>query len=251
MKIPTPHNEAKIDDISNTVIMPGDPLRAKYIAEKFLENVKCYNRVRGMLGFTGIYRGVRISVQGSGMGVPSMGIYSKELFEGYNVQNIIRIGSAGCLVNNEASDIANSVKLRDILVANSIDSDSNYLISNGIEEEIFPSCSEMLLEKLKKVADEQKTELKIGEIFTSDVFYKEKSRLIETSKLDVLGVEMETLALYANAKMTNKNAIAMYTVSDNAITGVGISSTERETGFDKMIKLALELAYKCEINGRK
>lgn len=251
MQIPTPHNEAKSEDIARTVIMPGDPLRAKYISENFLENAKCYNHVRGMLGFTGLYKGIRISVQGSGMGVPSMGIYSKELFEGYNVNNIIRVGSAGCLVNDEASNIANSVKLRDILVAKSIDSDSNYLISNEIEDKAFPSCSEKLLKTLKEVAGEQSIKLKIGEMFTSDVFYKKRKNLIETSKLDVLGVEMETLALYANAKICNKNAIAIYTVSDNAITGKGIPPKERETGFDKMIKLALELAYKCEINGRK
>lgn len=246
MQVPTVHNEAKLEQIAKTVIMPGDPLRAKYIAENFLEDVVCYNKVRGMLGFTGTYKGVRISVQGSGMGVPSMGIYSKELFDGYDVNNIIRIGSAGSLANEEATALANDVKLMDILVAKTVDTDSNYLVSNGIEDEIFPSCSDELLENLEKISNECNIPFKSGEIFTSDVFYKSKEKLLEISKTGALGVEMETLALYANAKMCDKNAIAIYTVTDNAITGDGISSSQRETGLKNMIQLALELAYKCE-----
>jgi purine-nucleoside phosphorylase len=246
IKVPTAHNEAKKGDIAKTVIMPGDPLRAKYIADNFLEEVVCYNNVRNMLGYTGKYKGVRISVQGSGMGIPSMGIYSKELFEGYEVDNIIRIGSAGCLFNEEASEIANSVKLRDILVAKTVDTDSNYLVTNNIEDTYFPEASVELLDILENVSKKEKIDIKVGEIFTSDVFYNLKQNLIDLSKKDVLGVEMETLALYANAKVANKNALAIFTVSDNAITGEGIPSEERETGLNKMIKLALELAYECE-----
>lgn len=246
INVPTVHNEAKRGDIANTVIMPGDPLRAKFIAENFLKDVYCYNRVRNMLGFTGTYKGVKISVQGSGMGIPSMAIYSKELFDGYGVNNIIRIGSAGCLVNSKASNIANSIKLKDVLVAQNLDTDSNYLISNGIANNEVIKCSAELLNLLKKLDKEKNVGVKYGKIFTSDVFYKESYQLIELSQSDVMGVEMETLALYANAKLSNKNAIAMYTVSDNAITGEGISSEEREKGLDKMIKLALDLAYECE-----
>lgn len=246
IKVPTVHNEAKQGDIAKTVIMPGDPLRAKFIAENFLEDVHCYNKVRNMFGFTGKYKGAKISVQGSGMGVPSMGIYSRELFDGYNVNNIIRIGSAGSLANPKASKITNSIKLRDIIVAKSVDSDSNYLISSDIGDEIFPECSTKLLELVNGIAKKEDICIKSGEIFTSDVFYKDVSKLIELSKTDVIGVEMETLALYANAKLSNKNAIAMYTVSDNPITGESISSEEREKGLRKMIKLALDLAYECE-----
>lgn len=248
MPLSKPHNEAKLGEISKTVIMPGDPLRAKYIAKNFLENSKCYNNVRGMLGYTGKYKDVKISIQGSGMGVPSMGIYSKELFEGYNVENIIRVGSAGCLANNEASNVANGVNLRDVIIADSVISDSNYLMSCGIKDTNPPVCSKKLLGLLKETAKDLNMTPKYGKIFTSDVFYKESKDLIDVSKLDVLGVEMETLALYANAKMSIKNAIAMYTVTDNAITCNGISSQERETGLNEMIKLALELAYKCEKN---
>lgn len=244
--VPTAHNEAKKGDIAKTVIMPGDPLRAKYIADNFLEEVVCYNNVRNMLGYTGKYKGVKISVQGSGMGIPSMGIYSKELFEGYGVENIIRIGSAGCLFNEEASEVANSVKLRDILVAKTVDTDSNYLITNNIEDTIFPECSVELLNILEYVSKKEKIDIKVGEIFTSDVFYNLQQNLIELSKKEVLGVEMETLALYANAKVADKKALAIFTVSDNPITGDGISSEERETGLNKMIKLSLELAYECE-----
>ena len=246
IKVPTVHNEAKKGDIANTVLMLGDPLRAKFVADNFFKNVVCYNKVRNMFGFTGEYRGVKISVQGSGMGIPSMGIYSMELFEGYNVNNIIRVGTCGRLSNPDASDEANSVNLRDIVVANYAKTDSNYLENFSNNKKIIPSCSNELLKKLKNISNIQNIDIKIGKIFTSDVFYKDIDKLIELSKTDVIGVEMETLALYANAKLTNKNAIAMYTVSDNPIIGESISSEEREKGLSKMIKLALDLAYECE-----
>ena len=247
INVPTAHNEAKLGDIAKTVIMPGDPLRAKYIVETYFDDYTCYNKVRGMLGYTGYYKGVRLSVQGSGMGVPSMGIYSRELFEGYDVDNIIRVGSAGALANKEASDVANTVKLRDILVAETVDTDSNFLMFNDLDE-LFPAASYKMLETLKTISENKNIDIKIGEIYTSDSFYKTKEQLIETSKLDVLGVEMETLALYANASLTSKNALAMFTVSDNPIIGESLSSNERQTGFNKMIELALELAVQCEKN---
>ena len=244
MIVPTPHNSAKKGEIAKTVLMPGDPLRAKYIAEKYLTDVKLYNEVRNMYGYTGKYNGKEISVQGSGMGVPSMGIYSRELFEGYDVDNIIRIGSAGALANEKASKTAKSVRLRDVLVASSVDTDSNYLLSNDMHDEYYPVVSNKLLEVVKNVTKEKNIDVKYGKIYTSDVFYKDIEGLIECSKLDVLGVEMETLALYANAKITNKNALAMFTVSDNPILGQSISSDERQVGFNQMIELALEVAYR-------
>lgn len=244
MIVPTPHNKAQKGDIAKTVLMPGDPLRAKYIAEKYLTDVKMYNDVRNMYGFTGKYKDKEISIQGSGMGVPSMGIYSRELFEGYDVDNIIRIGSAGALANDEASEEAKGINLRDVLVATSVATDSNYLMSNNMDEEYYPVVSDNILEIVEQVTKEKNIDVKYGEIFTSDVFYKDIQGLIECSKLGVLGVEMETLALYANAKITNKNALAMFTVSDNPILGESISSEERQIGFDRMIELALEVAYR-------
>ena len=244
MVVPTPQNSAKKGEIAKTVIMQGDPLRAKYIAKKYLTDVKKYNEVRNMFGFTGKYKGIEISVQGSGMGVPSMGIYSRELFEGYDVDNIIRIGSAGALANSEASKEASSVKLRDILVAVDVYTDSNFIKSNELEGKIKPVASEKIIKVLKDLTEQRKINVKYGKIFTSDSFYKEKEQLIQCSKLPVLGVEMETLALYTNAKITNKNAIAMFTVSDNPILGESISAEERQEGLDEMIELALELAIK-------
>lgn len=243
MATPTAHNGAKYGQIAKTVLMPGDPLRAKYIAEKFLEEPVCYNQVRGMYGYTGLYKGKKISVQGSGMGVPSMGIYSYELFNEYDVDNIIRIGSAGSLANPEGSKECQTVKLKDILVADSVATDSNYLVS--LNKNINPIASEKLLNKLKETAKQLNTDIKIGKIFTSDIFYSTKENLIETSKKDVIGIEMETLALYTNAIIANKNALALFTVSDNLIMGESISSEQRQIGFDEMIKLALELAIKC------
>ncbi len=245
MKVPTPHNGANLGDIARTVLMPGDPLRAKYIAQKYLTDVVCYNEVRNMLGFTGKYKGVKISVQGSGMGVPSMGVYSKELFEGYNVENIIRIGSAGSLANEVASNYSNNTKLNDILVADNVFSDSNYIKANKYND-IKPVASSSLLLKLNKVLEKTNINVKIGNIYTSDTFYMEKELLKEISKKDILGVEMETLALYTNARVSNKNAIAMFTVTDNIIMGQSVSSEERLKGLDKMIELALELAHDCE-----
>ncbi len=244
MKVPTPHNSARLGDIANTVLMPGDPLRAKFIADNYLTDVFCYNEVRNMLGFTGKYKGVKISVQGSGMGIPSMGIYSRELFEGYDVDNIIRIGSAGSLANKYASSITNSVKLGDILVAESVDTDSNFLVSNDIED--YPVSSMRLLEKVRKVANEKHVDIKVGEIFTSDTFYQDKYILENISKLHVLGVEMETLALYANAMITKKRAIAMFTVTDNIILGESVSAQKRQEGLKEMIELALDTAYEIE-----
>lgn len=245
MNVPTPHNSANVGDIAKTVLMPGDPLRAKYIAQKYLTDVVCYNEVRNMLGFTGLYKGVKISIQGSGMGVPSMGIYSKELFEGYDVENIIRIGSAGSLANESASKYSNMTKLNDILVASNVFTDSNYIQANKYVD-VKPVASSKLLLTLNNVLENTNTNVKIGNIYTSDTFYMDKDILKELSKQDILGVEMETLALYTNACVSNKNAIAMFTITDNIIMGESVSSEDRLKGLDKMIELALDLAYECE-----
>ena len=179
------------------------------------------------------------------MGITSIGIYSLELFEGYGVQNIIRVGTCGILANKDASEISNSVKIRDIVVANDVDTDSNYL-NTFASEKIVPKCSDELLNSLISILNKEKIDAKIGKIFTSDVFYKDKSELLKLSKKDVIGVEMETLSFYSNAVKTNKNAIAMYMVSDNPVTGEFIDSKEREQGLSKVIELALKLAIECE-----
>lgn len=245
MKIntPTPHNEAKLGEIAKTVLMPGDPLRAKYIAENFLEDAKLYNNVRGMLGYTGKYKGVTVSVQGSGMGVPSMGIYSKELFEGYDVDNIIRIGSAGSLDNDNASDVCKSIDLGDIIVAEDVVTDSNYIEAN--EYDVFPAASEKLLD-IAKEKSKDKSNVKYGTVYTSDTFYMENRLLEDMSKKDVLGVEMETLALYTNAQVANKNALALFTVTDKLLRGISVPAQDRQTGLNSMITLALDIAYELE-----
>lgn len=245
MKIntPTPHNEAKLGEIAKTVLMPGDPLRAKYIAENFLEDAKLYNNVRGMLGYTGKYKGVTVSVQGSGMGVPSMGIYSKELFEGYDVDNIIRIGSAGSLDNDNASDVCKSIDLGDIIVAEDVETDSNYIEAN--EYDVFPSASEKLLDIAKEKSKDMGN-VKCGTVYTSDTFYMENRLLEDMSKKDVLGVEMETLALYTNAQVANKNALALFTVTDKLLRGISVPAQDRQTGLNSMITLALDIAYELE-----
>jgi purine-nucleoside phosphorylase len=243
ISVPTPHNSAKQGDIAKTVLMPGDPLRAKYIAENFLEDAKLYNDVRGMFGYTGKYKGVRISVQGSGMGVPSMGIYSKELFEGYDVDNIIRIGSAGSLDNDNASEISKSVNLGDIVIASDVITDSNYIEAN--EYDVFPDASEKLLD-IAKEKSKNMNNIKIGTVYTSDTFYMEHYLLENMSKNDVMGVEMETLALYTNAKVADKNALALFTVTDKLLRGVSVPSEQRQTGLNQMIELALDIAYELE-----
>ena len=245
ISVPTPHNEAKYGDIAKTVLMPGDPLRAKYIAENFLENAKLYNSVRGMYGYTGTYKGYKISVQGSGMGVPSMAIYSKELFEGYDVENIIRIGSVGSLDNENASDISKNINLGDILVATEVETDSNYIVEN--EYDVYPSASEELLDiaKIKAVSTNAKN-IKFGTIYTSDTFYMEPRLLEDISKKDILGVEMETLGLYANAQVAQKNALAIFTVTDKPLKVESVPATSRQTGLNDMIKFALDIAVEIE-----
>ena len=235
--VPTPHNSAKMGDIAKTVLMPGDPLRAEYIANKYLTNVICYNKVRGLLGFTGEYKGVKISVQGSGMGVPSMGIYSKELFEGYDVDTIIRIGSAGA--------ISEDVNLRDILVASDVITDSNYPSIN-LGQDYLLKPDELLLNRLVEMNSKNKFNIRFGRICTSDVFYSKNDKLEALKVKDVLGVEMETAALYTNAKIAKKRAIAIFTVSDAPLRGEGLDASSRQNSFNEMMEIALELAIKNE-----
>ncbi len=232
----TPHIEAKEGSIAKTVLMPGDPLRAKYIADTYLENVVKFNNIRNMFGFTGTYKGKRISVMGSGMGMPSIGIYSYELYKFYDVENIIRIGSCGAYTAD--------LNLYDVLLADKVWSESNYaFVQNGkdIHEE-YPSKE--LNNKLLKIADNLGIKVIQGTIHSSDVFYREDMTAIEGFYKDhgALAVEMESFALFHNANVTGKKAACLLTVSDSLVTHEATTAAERQTAFTKMMDIALGLA---------
>lgn len=231
----TPHIGANRGDIAETILLPGDPLRAKYIAENFLEDVVQYNNVRGMLGFTGTYKGKKISVQGTGMGVPSIGIYSHELITEYGCKNLIRIGTAGS--TNE------DVKIRDVVVAlaASTDSNINKLRFNGAD--YAPTANADLLFKVYEIAKERNISLKAGNVLTSDTFYgDDHDSWKKWSKFGVLCVEMETAQLYTTAAKHGVRALTLLTISDSLVTGEATTAEERQNTFNDMIKLALDAA---------
>ncbi|MBP3704517.1 MAG: purine-nucleoside phosphorylase [Clostridia bacterium] len=231
----TPHNTAKKGDIAKTVLMPGDPLRAKFIAETYLENPKCFNTVRNMLGYTGTFEGKEISVMGSGMGIPSIGIYSYELYNFYDVDAIIRIGSAG--------GIAESVKLRDVVIGMGACTDSNFAAQYRLPGTFAPIADFGLLEKAVALAREQGVNIHVGNLISSDLFYGDYAdSLTDWRKMGVLAVEMEAAGLYMNAARCGKKALAMATVSDLPLTGEATSAEERQTTFTQMMEIALRLA---------
>ena len=232
--MPTPHNNAKKGDIARTVLMPGDPLRAKFIAETYLENPVCYNEVRGMLGFTGTYKGVPVSVQGSGMGMPSMGIYSHELYNEYDVENIIRIGTAG--------SIADKINLREIIIGVSASTNSNYAAQYRLPGTYAPTASWKLIAEAVKAAEAKGCVYHAGNILSSDTFYDDANSLAEWNKMGVLAIEMESAALYMNAARAGKNAICILTVSDCPLKGLSTTAEERQTSFRDMMEIALETA---------
>lgn len=232
-KTPTPHIECKIGEFAKTVIMPGDPNRAKFIAENFLKNAKLVNNVRGIQGYTGEYCGKQVSVMASGMGNPSMGIYSYELFNFYNVDNIIRIGSCGA---NSAN-----LNLGDIIIAKECVTNTNYanLQKNGIS---ILKCTEKLAKNAKNKAKSLNFATYEGIVYCTDTFYEDDNQKEIMNKFNCIAVEMETASLYYNANKFNKNALTLCSISDNLITGAILSAKERETNFINMIKLALEMA---------
>ena len=232
--IPTPHITAKQGDFAETVLMPGDPLRAKFIAETFLENAELVNNVRGIHGFTGYYNGKRVSVMASGMGMPSIGIYSYELYNFYDVKNIIRIGSAGA--------IHPDLKIMDIAIGMGACTNSNYVSQYGLPGNLAPIASFELLRKAVDTAEEMGLSFKVGNLYSSDTFYDDMSRLGEWQRMGVLAVEMEAAALYMNAMRAGKNALAICTISDCPFTGEASSAEERQNSFTQMMKLALEIA---------
>ncbi|MBQ1688181.1 MAG: purine-nucleoside phosphorylase [Lachnospiraceae bacterium] len=229
----TPHNAANKGDIAKTVLMPGDPLRAKYIADEYLSNVTCFNTVRNMYGYTGTYQGKEISVMGHGMGVPSMGIYSYELYTHYDVENIIRIGSAGGL--------SDEVDLMDLVIAMGASTNSNYGLQYKLPGIFAPIADFDLLQKAVAVAKEKNFEVKVGNILTSDTFYTDDSKDNDLWKrMQVLAVEMETAALYYNAARLGKKALAILTISDHLYSKKELTAQERQFGFRQMMELALE-----------
>jgi len=227
----TPHNEAKKEDIAKTVIMPGDPLRAKFIAETYLKDYKLVNSVRNILAYTGYYNGKKVSVMASGMGMPSIGIYSYELYKFYDVENIIRVGSCGAYTDK--------LNLYDLILVTESYSDSSYaLVQNGFKENVIKS-SEELNNQIIKTANDNNINLNVGRIYSSDVFYGERDILDLYNNKKCLGVEMESFALFHNAKILNKKSTCLLTVSDNLITKEETTSLERQNSFTKMIELAL------------
>lgn len=233
--MPTPHNNAKKGDIAKTVLMPGDPLRAKFIAENFLDDPVCYNEVRSMLGFTGTYKGVPVSVQGSGMGIPSIGIYSWELFNEYDADNIIRIGTAGAIADN--------VELRDLVIAMSASTDSAYANQYRLPGTYAPTASWSLLSEAVKTAESMGKKFHVGNVFSSDTFYDDADSLADWKKMNVLAIEMEAASLYMNAARAGKNALCILTVSDCPLRGLSTSAEERQTSFRDMMETALETVY--------
>ena len=233
---PTPHIAAKAGDFAKTVLMPGDPLRAKYIAETFLEDATLVNNVRGVQGYTGMYKGKRVSVMASGMGMPSIGIYSYELFHFYDVDNIIRIGTAGAMHAD--------LKIRDVVLGMGACTDSRFAAQYQLPGTFAPIASFELLSKAVAAVEAMgNVDYKVGNLLSSDVFYSDNAQATAAwQKMGVLAVEMEAAALYMNAARCGKNALAICTISDSLVTGEVTTSEERQSSFSDMVKIALEIA---------
>ena len=230
---PTPHIGAQYGEIAETVIMAGDPLRAKLMAERFLDDAVQFNNVRGMLGFTGTYKGKRISVMGHGMGMPSIGIYTYELFNFYGVKTIVRVGSAGA--------IQTDLHLGDLVIAQGACTNSNYAAQYELPGTFAPIGDFQLLRKAAEACDRMGYAYKVGNVLSSDVFYNENAHNEKWSAMGVLAVEMEIAALYMNAARSGNRALAICTVSDHIITGEVTTAEERQNTFTKMMDVAFSL----------
>ena len=245
LRTPTPHISAKPGDFGKTVLMPGDPLRSKFIAETFLENPVLVNNVRGVQGYTGTYKGVKVSVMASGMGMPAIGIYSHELYNGYGVENIIRVGSAG--------SIQDHINLYDIVIGQGACTDSNFAAQFHIPGSFAPIADFRLLTEAVKACQNQGATYHVGNINSSDVFYGDHEGVPEgldsvyaLKKMGVMALEMEAAALYMNAARYGKRALCICTISDHVLKGVETTSEERQTAFTQMMKVALDVAVAAE-----
>lgn len=242
---PTPHINAKPEDFAKTVLMPGDPLRSKFIAENFLTDAKLVNNVRGIHGYTGTYEGTRVSVMASGMGMPSIGIYSYELYNFFGVENIMRIGSAGAM--------SEKIKVRDIVIAMGASTNSNFAHNFNLPGTFAPICSYEMLRACVDTAEEMGARFHVGNILSADVFYTDKLGVpdnfmsqLSWSKMGILAEEMEAAALYMNAARAGKNALAICTISDHLVTGEATTAEERQNSFTEMMELALKTAKKLD-----
>lgn len=233
--VPTPHITANYGDFTETVLMPGDPLRAKFIADNFLKDAKLVNNVRGVNGYTGTYNGKRVSVMASGMGQPSIGIYSYELFNFYGVKNIIRIGSCGSFDKD--------LHVRDIIIALGACTNGNYAMQYNLPGTFCPIADFNLAKRAAELCEKAGVNYKVGNIFSSDMFYDDMNSGMQWAKMGVLGVEMESAALYCNAARAGKSALCICTVSDSFLhPEENTTAEERQNSFTQMMKIALELA---------
>ncbi len=245
LSTPTPHNSAKLGDFGKTVLMPGDPLRAKFIAETFFESPVLVNNVRGVQGYTGYYKGVKVSVMASGMGMPAIGIYSHELYNGYGVENIIRVGSAGALQEN--------INLYDLVIGQGACTDSNFAHQFHFPGTFAPIASWELVSEAVKAAEANGARYHVGNINSSDAFYGDHEGVPEgldsvyaLKKMGVMAVEMEAAALYMNAARYGKRALCICTISDHIIKGDATTAEERQNSFTTMMKVALDVAVAME-----
>lgn len=229
----TPHNAAKVGDIAETVIMSGDPLRAKFMAEKFLNNAVCFNTVRNMLGYTGTYHGKSVSVMGHGMGMPSIGIYTYELYHFYGVRQIIRVGTAG--------SIQKGINIGDLILAQGACTDSNYLHQYGLPGTYAPIADFGLLSRAVDKCKEMGVNYQVGNVLSSDIFYDDNKEWHQWQKMGILALEMESAALYANAAKAGRKALALFTVSDNLIEAKAATAEQRQQAFTDMMEIAFSL----------
>ena len=234
MPVPTPHIEAKKGEIARNVLMPGDPLRAKYVAEHFLEDARLVNQVRNVYAYTGTYKGKKVSIMGSGMGMPSIGIYSYELFHFYDVENIIRIGSCGSFKED--------VHLRDIIIVQGACTDSNYAHQYELPGTYSAISDYSLLENAVEKAKEKNLTYHVGNVLSSDLFYHADNKADKWIKMGCLATEMESYALFANAAYAGKKALTLLTVSDSLVKNEETTAEEREKTFTAMMEVALEIA---------
>ena len=240
--VPTPHIKAQKDEIARVVLMPGDPLRSEFVAKNFIEDARLFNNVRGVQGYTGYWNGQKVSVMASGMGMPSIGIYSYELYNFYDVDLIIRIGSAGALQE--------SVGVRDIVFGMGACTNSAYASQYELGGSFAPICDYATLECAVELAKQRELKYHVGNLFSSDTFYDDAGGGIKWQKMGVLAVEMEAAALYMNAARAKKRALAVCTVSDSLVTGESTTSDERMSGFTDMMRLALDVAAKMQSEGK-
>ena len=243
MPVPTPHIAAKAGDIAKTVLMPGDPLRSKFIAETFLENPVLVNNVRGVQGYTGTWKGVPVTVMASGMGIPSIGIYSWELYNFYDVDNIIRVGSAGA--------IQKELTLGDVVAGMGACTNSNYAAQYGLGGTFAPIADFALLSAAVQSAKELGVNMPVGNLYSSDTFYDASASSLKWAEMGVLAIEMEAAALYCNAAYTKKRGLSLCSISDNILTGEELSPEARQTSFTAMMKIALETAVKMAAESQK